>query len=233
MCAQPARIMLLNLLRVHFLVQKLCLLQASYSNLPCTATMDVDDETYILLLLSDSNLPTGSFVASSGLESYIAHGFCGKTRDPDHTPTINFMRDNLGSYARTALAFVADAHITTTNALAEIVEDTLGKNEGKDKAIRALAKLDDLYECMTLNHITRRASRTQGVALLTLHSRGFSQPITAINDSNLALRETRIAELIGELKLRVRREELPGHLPVCWGVLTAALGLSIRTLFLL
>lgn len=190
--------------------------------------MDVDDETYILLLLSDSNLPTGSFVASSGLESYVAHGFFGKGRVSDHMPTINFLRDSLGTYARTALPFVADAHTITTDALIDTVEGA--RQEGniiwKDKAATALAALDNLYECMTLNHITRRASRAQGVALLSLYSRGFSQPATPTDNSSLSVREVHAAELIDELKLHVRREELPGHLPVCWGVLTAALGLS-------
>jgi len=37
-------------------------------------------ETYLLLLLSDSNLPTGGFVASSGLESFYAHGLLHNAR---------------------------------------------------------------------------------------------------------------------------------------------------------
>ncbi|KAG6817885.1 hypothetical protein H0H87_001717 [Tephrocybe sp. NHM501043] len=68
---------------------------------------DDDNETYILLLLSDSNLPTGSFVASSGLESYVKHGFA--TSGPT-TATITFVQDSLGAYARSALPFVSDAH---------------------------------------------------------------------------------------------------------------------------
>ncbi|KAF8484238.1 hypothetical protein JB92DRAFT_3264389, partial [Gautieria morchelliformis] len=34
----------------------------------------IEIEQYILLLLSDGNLPTGSFAPSSGLESYVKHG---------------------------------------------------------------------------------------------------------------------------------------------------------------
>ena len=40
-------------------------------------------------------------------------------------------------------------------------------------------------------------------------------------------KDARIGVFIDKLKLAVRREETHGHLPVCWGVLTAALGLSL------
>ena len=67
--------------------------------------MNSDDEAYILMLLSDGNLPTGkcqvirvdrahltrlegSFVASAGLESYVTHGFL--THAPDGSPKDKF-----------------------------------------------------------------------------------------------------------------------------------------------
>lgn len=65
-----------------------------------------DDETYTLLLFTNSNpRPTGSFVASAGLESHVTHGFL-----PKYLSTIGFVPDSLASYAHPALPFVSDAH---------------------------------------------------------------------------------------------------------------------------
>lgn len=192
--------------------------------------MDINlDETYVLLILADSNLPTGSFVASSGFESYGTHGFLplastasaskGKTATAG---TIAFIQDSLHTYARSALPFVSDAH--------RVVDAFKGKPETDHGAtIKKLLELDELYETMTLNHVAKRASKAQGVALLTLYSKGFAR------SSDLSLDEDRLSDsksltiLIDRLKLMVRGEETHGHLPVCWGVLTSALGISLRT----
>ncbi|KAF7290939.1 hypothetical protein HMN09_01272500 [Mycena chlorophos] len=169
---------------------------------PTTMT---DRESYLLLLLSDSNLPTGSFVASSGLESFIAHGFGSGTNKLEVITT--FVRDSLSTYAPSALPFVADAHLAISTPRSEDQEDIL----------EDLQKLDALYECMTLNHVAKRASAAQGVALLTLYSKGFSRAET---DSGL----------VDTFKRRVRINDGTafGHLPVCWGILCASLGLSLE-----
>ncbi|KAI0080788.1 urease accessory protein UreF [Panus rudis PR-1116 ss-1] len=187
-----------------------------------------DEEAYILLLLSDGNLPTGSFVASAGFESYVTHGFLSVlgTSGPNAKlqATTDFIEDSLSTYARSALPFVSDAH--------SIIEQHLSSSENDLKStLSKLLALDDLYEAMTLNHVARRASQSQGVALLTLYSKGFSRPPTS--DDAPDTRETAASELIDAFKLTIRREETPGHLPVCWGVLTASLGLSLdRSQFL-
>lgn len=196
--------------------------------------MDHDTEAYILLLLSDSNLPTGAFVASAGLESYVAHGFfslpTGSSQVSSQARVLNstssFVRDSLSSYARAALPFVADAHNAAERAIAGAEKHD--KNQ-LEIALQNLVDLDDLYERMTLNHVARRASQSQGVALLTLYARGFSPPnlpgfqIAASLEGTGTLGATKIVD---QLKLMVRREDTHGHLPICWGVLTAALGLS-------
>ncbi|KAJ7591646.1 UreF-domain-containing protein [Mycena floridula] len=169
-----------------------------------------DDETYILLLLSDSNLPTGAFVASNGLESYIKHGF--------GVGTLTFLKDSLVSYARSAMAFVSDAHRVVSNFRNDI--------ENEENTLSALRALDDLYHSMTLNHVTRRASKSQGVALLTLYSKGFSRPDASSEESTT--QENMLASLITRYKTMVRREEVHGHLPTCWGMLTGALGLTLE-----
>ena len=189
--------------------------------------MDGDTETYILLLLSDSNLPTGSFVASSGLESYIKHGFSSLS-SPGFA-TIDFIRDSLGSYARSALPFISDAHRTVETFASH--KETDGDQVG---ILRTLTDLDELYQSMTLNHVTRRASMAQGVALLTLYSKGFSRApsLSAFKSPETGDREDRMKTLLEMFKTKVRKGEVFGHLPICWGILTAALGLTLGKLSL-
>lgn len=195
----------------------------------------MDNDSYLLLLLSDGNLPTGSFVSSSGLESYFKHGFPAIERislsDPSASQApasiVGFIRDSLAAYARLALPFASDAHNTMENAV----------EKGKDATIAGLQALDRHYEAMSLNHITRRASKAQGVALLTLFSKGFSRPtwLDAFNPSQMDAIGSRRKEeakqrlsetVVDAYKLMIRKGEAPGHLPICWGVLSAALSLS-------
>lgn len=193
---------------------------------------DADAETYILLLLSDSNLPTGSFVASAGLESYLKHGFPASPISSAAQNTIEFIRDSLASYARSALPFVSDAH----RAVGQLTLDqkTIEPEPEKLKnVINILVELDDLYQAMTLNHVSRRASTAQGAALLTLYSKGFSRPasVSAFSIARSPQCEGQMAKLVDEVKLKIRREETPGHLSICWGILTAALGLRLGASF--
>ncbi|CAL1700421.1 unnamed protein product [Somion occarium] len=188
-----------------------------------------EEEAYILLLLSDGNLPTGSFVASAGLESYATHGFLtaggpsGSINDKLLAIT-EFVRDSVMTYARSAVPFLSDAHREVQRHL-----DAAPVDQDAESTLRILVALDDLYEATTLNHVARRASRSQGVALLTLYSKGFSQPpLPDQPSSDIDARAGVASTLIDKLKLVVRREDTPGHLPICWGVLTAALGLSVE-----
>ena len=185
--------------------------------------MQDDKESYLLLLLSDANLPTGSFVASAGLESTAAHALF-RVPGPPGSDILAFLRSSVDTYARSALPFARDAHrVAAAYVSGEPPEPDL------DAALVALTKLDALYDASTLNHVARRASCAQGAALLTLYTRGFTRPallpsLVADDDEN------RAAALVAALKLRVRRGEPDapvGHLPVCWGVLTGALGLTV------
>ncbi|KAG9051504.1 hypothetical protein FS837_006680 [Tulasnella sp. UAMH 9824] len=197
-------------------------------------------EAYILLLLSDANLPTGSFVASAGLESYIKHGFFSTSAQPDGaspfdnsshdsleadstsskdmpnpprltSATIRFLQDSVQSYARSALPFVGGVH--------NIAEKALSTSEGI-VTLQEIMQLDSLYESMSLNHVARRASKAQGVALLTL----YSKPVW-IPRSRSPLSKA-MTSLIEGLKLKIRKGDTPGHLPICWAILAAALGLT-------
>jgi urease accessory protein len=205
-----------------------------------------DKETYLLLILSDSNLPTGSFVASAGLESTATHALLHAapptgSAGTDSSNILAFLRNSVDTYARSALPFARDAHrISAAYAKREMAE--------LDVALAALARIDALYDASTLNRVARRASCAQGIALLTLYGKGFtrppflSTPMTGIttpdNDAKLLDegerdRESRAGALVAALKLRVRQgesDDAPGHLPVCWGVLAGALGLDVGEL---
>ncbi|KAG8812678.1 hypothetical protein FRC17_001909, partial [Serendipita sp. 399] len=200
----------------------------------------MDNDSYLLLLLSDGNLPTGSFVSSSGLESYLKHGFPVLIPDlvsPQSAPqpssiqppqgvqaTVTFIEESLAAYARLALPFVSDTHSLIIGHPTATDEELLAR----------LQTLDQRYEAMTLNHITRRASKAQGVALLTLFSKGFSRPswVGSLVGERYSEEQQRISRskkleaLVNSFKLTIRRGETPGHLPICWGNLTAALLLS-------
>lgn len=189
--------------------------------------------------VSPCNL-TGSFVASGGLESYVTHGFFTPLPVPGETDGIvkdkaeyivDFIRDSLATYARSALPFVSDAHRIVQQAI------SADSSDSEEELLRGLVALDKLYETTTLNHITRRASTTQGVALLTLYSKGFSKPTLRFMSSSDhdekftdqgAVDPEKAAVVVDRLKLIIRREDTPGHLPVCWGLLAAALGLSLE-----
>ena len=190
--------------------------------------MQDDKESYLLLLLSDANLPTGSFVASAGLESTAGHALF-HIPGPPGSDILAFLRSSVDTYARSALPFARDAHrVVAAYASGETPETEL------DTALAALTRLDALYDASTLNHVARRASCAQGAALLTLYTRGFTRPSLLLEAATDAGTdddyENRAAALVAALKLRVRRGEPDapaGHLPVCWGVLTGALGLTV------
>lgn len=175
-----------------------------------------------------TTLYIGSFVASSGLESYATHGFLTSGRSGLSEKLLSvteFVRDSLATYARSALPFVSDAHNEVQRHVSETSEQDIATT------VRRLLALDELYESTTLNHVARRASRSQGVALLTLYSKGFSTPTLPGTTSEANPKAT--SALVDQLKLIVRREDTPGHLPICWGVLTGALGLSVGMFYLL
>src|SRR5713101_7648046 len=126
--------------------------------------MQDDKEAYLLLILSDSNLPTGSFVASAGLEATATHALFQAapptgSAGADSSNILAFIRNSVDTYARSALPFTRDAHrVSTAYAKREIAE--------LDVALAPLARVDALYDASTLNHVARRASCAQGIALL-------------------------------------------------------------------
>ncbi|CAO1635817.1 unnamed protein product [Parajaminaea phylloscopi] len=224
----------------------------------------VNGKDVLLWLLSDSNLPTGGFVASSGLEAYYVHGFlhhasprpdkrgAQSSTDRIAAATVDFLRASLTSYASSALPFLLDAHRRVTawsRGLSQDGEkvncnDRTEAHDGVDcldSCLQDLTDLDEAYQSFALNHVLRRASKAQGMALLTLYSKSFArsslgQRGSCADDDPEAVSSEQAQpcdRLIEGLRKRVRFAAAQGraphaHLPVCWGVLTAALSVEAQ-----
>jgi urease accessory protein len=172
-------------------------------------------------------LPTGGFVASSGLESFVQHGFIATTStSAKHAAAIppfnlqSFLKALLSSYAQLNLSFFARAHHAVWK-LRDLDTASL------DATVSRLVAIDAELEAMLLNHVARRASKAQGIALLTLYSRAFALPLDSKDrEDEVQLRIDALMEMLKTLA-RGRTATLHGHLPTCFAVMCAALGLSL------
>jgi urease accessory protein len=171
-----------------------------------------------------------------------------------------FAEAEVENYARSTAPFAFDAWRVVDKALrgggAERCSScNRSRSKGKQRAqpesevmsgsevevqtvLEAILALDAQQEACLLSHVSRRSSKAQGVAMLTLYSRGLSRPEGFDLDSDLQngdegeslasfKREEMAKELVEGYKRWIRKGSAPGHLAVCWGVMTAALGLSI------
>jgi len=239
-----------------------------------------DLSQYVLLLLSDSNLPTGGFITSAGLESYVVHGLLSQCAQElhagqdEHTAAgfssstsqaqscsafLGFVGSSLDSYAQMSMPFLADAHRLTADLRSSPAQESNGsqlnvdgvdapKQGQVDAFVDRFSKLDDAYHSMVLNHVARRASCAQGIAFLTLFSKAFAREPELASSVHSAIRSRRpsagpssspplkrnvpnsalIPLALDALKLQIRHGQTQGHLPTCFGVFTATLGLDLR-----
>ena len=194
------------------------------------------EELHLLFTLSDSALPTGGFIASSGLESFAKHGFLPSfASSSSSSPTsiasraiTEFAHAEVEHYASTTSPFLVSAYKCLQSALE-------GNGKGKEQAIDGLVEIDYFHEAAFLSHVSRRSSKAQGVALLTLFSRGLTQPPgfessddeSDVGDGRERDRQQMGRDVIEGYKRLIRARKAMGHLAVCWGVMTAALGLSL------
>ncbi|GAA5979796.1 hypothetical protein JCM10908_003049 [Rhodotorula pacifica] len=218
----------------------------SHYSAASSADLDRSLEDYLLLVLSDSNLPTGGFVASSGLESWLQHGYASIAAPPTGTsaaepdqplppptrskvvsagPINAFVSRSLHSYARLNAPMVRQAHAAVSAVRSRAKEASPSKPLEIETAFYSILTVDVLCETMTLNHVARRASVAQGVALLTLYDRAFAPPL----GSEDAIRDEAIIRLVARYRNAVKMAEdgCNGHMSVAFGVLTAAIGVGI------
>lgn len=108
-----------------------------------------------LLLLADGRLPSGGHAHSSGLEAAVVAGRVG-----DLDTLAGFLTGRLATGGRTAAAFAAAAAAANAAAAAS------SSDAASDGASARLDALDDGLDARTPSPALRRASRTQGRALL-------------------------------------------------------------------
>jgi urease accessory protein len=171
--------------------------------------------------LSPSNLPTGGFIASSGLESYIQHGLLASDGAENKAAgVLHFLRKSLHAYARLSLPFLSSAHLLLLALPASSSADPNDDLAATQNAFDRLLQLDHQFETMSLNHIARRASTAQGIALLTLYERALAPEVEAEGKGPRQL-------LVERLRKAVRAGEALGHLPVGFAAMAGACGLSL------
>ncbi|KAK4048065.1 hypothetical protein OIO90_005966 [Microbotryomycetes sp. JL221] len=185
--------------------------------------MSSDDESleqYLLLLLSDSNLPSGGFVASSSLESYCQHGLLSSDNSRDKpNGVLNFIKKSVDAYASLNLVFVEQV----SNQISQVLSDDKDEGDQVDTVLSNLVRIDQQIESMTLNHVAKRASTAQGVALLTLYERALAP----VEYNNTTMTKPRVQLLIERLRKLIRSGQAFGHLSLGFAVLTSALGMSL------
>ncbi|KAI9817300.1 MAG: hypothetical protein M1832_004722 [Thelocarpon impressellum] len=168
-----------------------------------------DLSSHALLVLADSALPLGSFAFSSGLESYLAHHrVAGQAQGQPASGSSSasfhrFLRLSLASAAATTLPYVLAAHRDPT----------------------ALSLLTSTLDACLFCPVARRASTSQGRALLTIWERSLApsvEPGTSGHDTLDAFR----ASLRGPSSTDFRAPA--AHFAPAWGVVSALLGLAAR-----
>lgn len=126
---------------------------------------------------------------------------------------------------------MTETHLLFSSPSSPLPQEGGGSSKGRERIEERLKEIDDLFEVMCLNEVTRKASVAQGIALLTLYERAFSSlEDDSIKGGGEKGKEDR--ELVDRLRSSIRKGEMKGHLPIGFGILTALLGVSLRTYFL-
>lgn len=189
-------------------------LQTPEQNSVNRAQMTQLDGLHSLMILSDSALPLGSFAFSSGLESCLAHQ-SRESRARGAAVFHDFLRLSIDSVASAVLPFVVAGH----------------------QHPEMLEQLDNDLDASTPCTVARRASLSQGRALLTMWDRSlkanFVPTATAGNHASKAL-----SDFSQALKAAYDRSRstpgdtaseigLCGHLAPLFGALAAAMSLDL------
>ena len=169
---------------------------------------------HALLLLSDSALPLGSFAFSSGLESFLGHRKQPTTQQRTKAFGL-FLDQSLSNLASTALPYVLSAY--------------------HDPSCDFLEELDNDIDASTPCTVARRASITQGKALLTIWERALAGAVQPGAQSEAAgnaisafatAAKTSKPDVSSQFALGL--QDINGHFPPLFGAVAYALGLNER-----
>ncbi|KAJ1665173.1 hypothetical protein IW140_003554 [Coemansia sp. RSA 1813] len=185
----------------------------------------MDKETWLLWLLADSQLPTGGFVASAGLEAAMQAGLVrdGALED-DIGSFLSFIRDSTRNQARLALPFCSRAHSMALDHIQRISLET--SEEGERSAINAaladFSCVDSYHQSMlSSNKVAMRASIAQGGGLLMLFNRGYAQAGFMSGRRGILC-----AAMAKQLQRLSRLGETQAHWPTIFGFVCATMDIS-------
>ncbi|KAF8427257.1 hypothetical protein EV426DRAFT_506166, partial [Tirmania nivea] len=181
-----------------------------------------DPSLHLLLILSDSALPLGSFAFSSGLESYLTHHqrqASSHPSTPQQPPTTllrRFLSLSLSSLANTTLPFITAAYNTPNHPT----------HTTTHSAISSILHLSDIFDATTTCPVLRRASTTQGKALLSVWEKSLRPSPHRTPPSVVDL-----PALITSYRHQSGNDN-PPHLPIAWALISLYSNLALhQTIF--
>ncbi|KAI7833884.1 hypothetical protein BX661DRAFT_222680 [Kickxella alabastrina] len=143
----------------------------------------MDRETWLLWMLADSQLPTGGFVASAGLEAAVQGGLVRESAAEDNIDSfVGFISDSAHNQARFALPICSRVHDLAALHLMPLAKAGDGSSgNGSDDEVVATKVLEDIvridgyhHAMLASNQVAMRASIAQGGGLLSVFNRGYA-----------------------------------------------------------
>ncbi|KAJ2615913.1 hypothetical protein H4S08_001025 [Coemansia sp. RSA 1365] len=191
-------------------------------------------ETWLLWLLADSQLPTGGFVASAGLEAAMQAGLVRESAlDTDRDSFVEFIRRSTQNQVRFALPFCSQTYEQISEQVSGHLTHTMqdggsARADNDDSAIEAIlhrfAAIDDHHHAMvSSNSVAMRASVAQGGGLLSLFNRGYAQA-TFMADARGQL----CVAVAKRLQRLSRLSKIRAHWPTVFGFVCVALGIGLE-----
>ena len=155
-----------------------------------------ETSSWLLYILTDSALPTGGFVSSSGLEASYQAGLVDNTNLPA------FVSSSAHNFASNSNCFVRAGYEAVDHS------DPLAFLSDGDATCDAVT---------AANAVAKRASLAQGIAMLTLFLKCFSD--TSDQKDNV--------QMVKSWKNRIRAEKADGHFAICFGLICRCLKVDL------
>lgn len=162
-----------------------------------------ETSSWLLYILTDSALPTGGFVASSGLEASWQAGLV----DNKNLPA--FVDSSAHNYASNTNCFVRAGYESIDRV------DPLAYLEEADGICDAV---------MAANTVARRASLAQGIAMLTLYLKCFLDEKPEHVDEE---QHKENIKMVKKWKSMIRSEQVDGHFAICYGLICRFLNVDL------